>query len=244
MPSGIYIRTEESIYNMSQAHKGKKLSDETKLKMSLARKGENHPMYGKHHSKESIKKISESKKGQVSWNKGIPFSEETRQKMSESHQNRSKETRQRMSEAQLGHIAWNKGMKSLKETRKKISEALKGHIPWNKGIKLPQRSGENHPNWKGGITPLDKQIRCCFKYRQWRSDIFTRDDFTCQECGSRGCYLHAHHIKPFSSILQYYEITTLEESLECEELWNINNGITLCEECHTTIYQYIHIRRE
>lgn len=38
-------------------------SDEFKLKISKAIKGENHPMYGKHLPEETKKKISESKKG-------------------------------------------------------------------------------------------------------------------------------------------------------------------------------------
>ena len=75
-------------------------------------------------------------------------------------------------------------------------------------------------------------IRHSFKYRQWRSDVFTRDNFTCQECGQIGVRLNVHHKKPFSSIIQFYEITTLEEALNCEELWNINNGITYCKKCH------------
>lgn len=93
--------------------------------------------------------------------------------------------------------------------------------------------GENSGNWKGGITPLYEAIRCCFEYRQWRSDIFTRDNFTCQKCGDAiGGNLVAHHIVEFADIIERYEITTLEEALKCEELWNINNGQTLCDDCH------------
>ena len=118
-----------------------------------------------------------------------------------------------------------------------------GQIPWNKGIPrsketLEKMSGENASNWKGGITPLTQSIRTRLKYRQWRSDIFTRDNFTCQNCRQIGGKLNAHHIKSLSSILQKYEIITLEEALDCEELWNINNGITLCEECHKLTDNY------
>jgi len=34
--------------------------------------GENHPMFGKHHSEESCKKMSVSHKDQIPWNKGVP----------------------------------------------------------------------------------------------------------------------------------------------------------------------------
>lgn len=39
----------------------------------------------------------------------------------------------------------------------------KGNIPWNKGKKLPQYSGENHPNWKGGLPKCNK----CQKELSW-----------------------------------------------------------------------------
>jgi len=91
---------------------------------------------------------------------------------------------------------------------------------------------EDTPNWKGGITPLTLTIRHSFEYRQWRSDIFTRDDFTCQKCGKRGIKIVAHHIKRFSLIFEENKIKTLEQARICEEFWNINNGITLCKECH------------
>jgi hypothetical protein len=87
-------------------------------------------------------------------------------------------------------------------------------------------------SWKGGITPLMVSIRHCFKNRQWISDIFTRDNFICQDCLKRGGDMVAHHIKEFNKIILEYNITSIEQAYQCEELWNINNGITLCIPCH------------
>jgi hypothetical protein len=144
------------------------------------------------------------------------------------------------SEAQMGIYNHFWGKKASKETRLKLSKVHKGKKLWTEEQKkqISERmKGENNPQWKGGITSLAKQINKNYKYRQWRDDVFTRDNFTCQMCGKKGGKLNAHHIKSFSSILQYYEITTLEEALECDELWNINNGITLCEKCHIKIHK-------
>ena len=94
------------------------------------------------------------------------------------------------------------------------------------------RKKDLSPNWKGGITPLKRAIRTCFEYRQWRSDIFTRDNYICKLCGVRGKKLNADHIKPFSKIIYENNVRTMEEAVTCEELWNINNGRTLCVTCH------------
>lgn len=87
--------------------------------------------------------------------------------------------------------------------------------------------------WKGGVTNLRKLIRGCFLYRQWRSDVFTRDNFTCVLCFARGVELNAdHYPKSFALILHKNNIASLEEALICEEFWDINNGRTLCKNCH------------
>ena len=72
---------------------GRKHTKKTKNKMKLVKSlnpllGEKNGMFGKHHSEESKKKISEARKGAIPWNKGKhpkgkPHSEETKRKMSE-----------------------------------------------------------------------------------------------------------------------------------------------------------------
>ena len=54
----------------------------------------------------------------------------------------------------------------------------------------------------------------------------------CVVCGVVGGKLNADHIKPYSIILYENKIKTIEQSFKCEELWNMNNGRTLCENCH------------
>ena len=73
----------------SCAHKVMLCSEETRRKLREAKKGKNHPFFGKHHSEETKRKQSKAKKGKFigekSPNWGTHPSEETRQKMSEAH---------------------------------------------------------------------------------------------------------------------------------------------------------------
>jgi hypothetical protein len=121
--------------------------------------------------------------------------------------------------------------------RKRQSDKLRGRKASDETkLKMSlKRRGENHPLWKGGITPLVMQIRHHFKMRQWVSDVFYRDDFTCQSCYKRGGKLNAHHLKSFSKMFKENNIKTLEGALTCEELWDLNNGQTLCLDCHKKI---------
>ena len=150
------------------------------------------------------------------------------------------------SEERKDTIRGNKNVAKRLDVRQKLSRIKKGKmpkfIPTFKGLKHTDKyrkkmskrlKGENHYNWKGGITSLRQQIRHLFEYRQWRSDIFTRDDFTCILCGQRGGWIEAdHYPKRFSTIFHENKIKSLEKALNCEEFWNINNGRTLCWKCH------------
>ena len=85
--------------------------------------------------------------------------------------------------------------------------------------------GELNPNWKGGIS-YEKRYKHYFgaTYKKWRMSVFLRDNFTCQFCGLKGIYLTSHHIKSWA---KYPELR-----------YNINNGITLCENCHKLTDNY------
>lgn len=136
-------------------------------------------------------------------------------------------------------VAPHIGSKRTEEHKKAISD-------WNKKrwsnienkIDLAEKlKGDKSHFWKGGIYPENKTIRTNFRYKNWKNDVFKRDNWTCQKCGKHGGSLHAHHIKEFNLILsEIREIANgqniVDLAFKCADLWDINNGITLCKECH------------
>jgi len=96
--------------------------------------------------------------------------------------------------------------------------------------------GKYHPLWNGGTSSLSALIRSLPEYKKWTTSVFQRDKYTCQKCKDNGLHknnnLCPHHIKSFAIILKENNIKSLEQAVKCKELWNINNGITLCRKCH------------
>lgn len=112
--------------------------------------------------------------------------------------------------------AWNKGAKISSMSGKKFTKEHRQKISL-------ANSGENAPNWKGGRTPEMNRLRKIAAYREWRTSVFERDNYTCQLCftrSSRGkrVKLNADHIKQFA----FYP----------EARFDVSNGRTLCEPCH------------
>lgn len=113
------------------------------------------------------------------------------------------------------------------EHKKNLSNALSGLLV-----------GDKNPNWKGGISKMEDILRTCKKYKLWQTSIFKRDNWTCQTCGKRGGGdLNAHHSKKFNKILKENKITNFKQAMKLKELWNINNGVTLCKNCHRVIHK-------
>jgi len=128
----------------------------------------------------------------------------------------SEETKAKMRAAAIGRTP------SL-ETRIKIRSNRKGKC-----------RGSEHYNWKGGKKPILDAIRHTFEQEQWRSAVFHRDEYTCQDCGDNsGGNLEAHHSSwSFADIVEVYNITSVDEARTCVALWDIFNGVTLCKNCH------------
>ena len=62
-------------------------------------------------------------------------------------------------------------------------------------------------------------------------DAVVRRDGKCSVCGV-DTDLEAHHVKPLSEIVKEHGITTREQARQCSALWDLSNGVTLCERCH------------
>ena len=122
------------------------------------------------------------------------------------------------------------------ESREKQSKTMSGRVNLlaiermntpeankKKGLKK-----EKNPNWISDRTKLVSK-RSMTELRDWVKKIFTRDNYTCQDCGVVGGKLQAHHIK------SYKLYPELRESLE--------NGRTLCVECHKKTDNYAALSR-
>ena len=124
---------------------------------------------------------------------------------------------------QKNNIPWNKG-KSMVHS----GSFKKGH-QINKGrhSKNEFKSGNQHPRWNPNrANQRDRQIK---KYIEWRSFVYQRDNWTCQNCGKVGHNLNAHHIKEFS---KYPKLR-----------FDVDNGITLCEDCHKKVHKRMGIKK-
>lgn len=136
-------------YNIKCGGNNHTFSEEVKQKMSKNHadfSGENHPLYGKHHSDETRRKMSEVKKERYK-GKNHPMyrkhhSNVTKQKIGEAHRGKiiSDETKKKMSESHKGEKHHMYGKHHSEETKRKIKE--------------------NHADMSGANSPSAKKVVC------------------------------------------------------------------------------------
>jgi len=184
--------SEETKRKISEARKGRKHSEASKRKMSEVKKGKNHPLFGKQHSDETKKKMSEIKLDKK-------HTEESKKKMSGSHKGKelSEETKRKIGIA-------NKGRKHSDETKRKISEST---------------LGEKHWNWKDGSDLLSKTKY----YGHLKPYLLVRDGF---KCLNPYCNKLLATRKPNNSMLIVHHIDGNRLNREKTNL------ITLCASCN------------
>jgi 5-methylcytosine-specific restriction endonuclease McrA len=85
--------------------------------------------------------------------------------------------------------------------------------------KCSQIATRNH-QWKE--EKQSRKIYNVLEWRLWRNAVLKRDNRTCQECGNTKGRIHAHHILP-KRFFPYL-------------MFNVDNGITLCQKCHSDIH--------
>lgn len=194
--------------------KGYKQTEEHKRKIGLANKGKKKPsLIGNKHAKKGrsgvYKRTSNMKTGKHMLGRKIP--RKTKMKIKESMKGKKNTL----------------GKKFSDESKRKMSLAQIG-----------KHTGNKCTFWKGGISPLIVLTRNSFKYKEWRTNVFIRDEYTCSSCHNVGRKLNAHHIKGFAEIFYGNNIKTSKQVSNCKELWDINNGQTLCIPCHRKLDKY------
>ena len=227
--------TKEHCANISKSCKGRvpwnlgiPHTQSAKDKMSARKK--NVPL-----TEEHKKHIGESNKGK---HDNVHHTPEALEANRLAHLNKSpsQHTRELMSISHKGQKAWNKDQKMPEGTGDKISKALKNK-PKSANHRKNMRGERNH-NWKGGVSKLERLIRELPEMYIWKYNVMKRDNFCDCFTGILGNHnLEVNHIKPLSIIIKEYNIKTIEDALKCEELWDIDNGITMFKESHINHHQ-------
>lgn len=119
-------------------------------------------------------------------------------------------------------MEYAKGTERLKSKSGKIFCSRECYYKYNRG--------KNVYNYNPDRA-LWKRIRTLSEFIEWRNVVFKRDNYACRFCETTG-QMNVHHIKHFADIIKEYDIKTMDDALNCNALWDVNNGITLCVKCH------------
>ena len=68
--------------------------------------------------------------------------------------------------------------------------------------------------------------------KEWRTLVFMRDNRADHFSGVISREIEAHHIVPLSALIKKFNIKTFDDAMNCDPLWDVNNGITMLRTSH------------
>lgn len=128
----------------------------------------------------------------------------------------------------IGYIAWAvcgyyaQGEESRESQRRKREHQKQIEQQWKDSVRAVEHAR---------ISQVCLDIRKLPKYQTWRDQVFEKWGYFCEHCGNTES-LEIHHRKSLYSIVKRYTITDTYIAIECDALWNVNNGTVLCKLCH------------
>lgn len=144
---------------------------------------------------------------------------------------RTPEERKKNSQAHLGKVPGNYGTGRVtfacevcgkdvfdKPYRKKrtCSKECKDKL-------LHIQRGTGHWNFKGGDAGFRQRMRNWSQYREWRTAVLKRADYTCAKCKQRGGRLTSHHLSTWNN--------------HPESRFDPLNGACACWKCHWAFHK-------
>ena len=125
-------------------------------------------------------------------------------------------------------------MMEKRDNKGRFAKGNNSHLGFKHSIETREKISATKNGFKLGITEM---IRKLPEYGVWRLTIYIRDNFECKSCMKHGGKLNAHHLKSLKKIILENKIDSLKKALECKELWDTDNGVTLCPDCHKNIHK-------
>lgn len=93
--------------------------------------------------------------------------------------------------------------------------------------------GDKNPNWRGGLTEINRRERNSWRAREWKVQSLDRANHQCEKCGVKqgqvcACCglkitLHVHHVRSFA---KYKELR-----------FDPANSLVMCPKCHRAEHQ-------
>lgn len=157
------------------ANKNRKLSEQTKKKISKSMTGENNPFFGKKHSEDTLKEMSDKRKG-ITWE----------ERLGEEKSNNLKDKFSAMFSGSNNPFYGKKHSNQSKNLISQNHRDSSGELNpmFGKGFLI---QGENNPAWQGGISFEEYGLE--FNH-ELKTKIRLRDKFVCFVCKSNGHIVH------------------------------------------------------